>query len=68
MFFRGKHIPLDEDGHLVNENDWSEDLADHLAELDGLELSETHWRVIGFIREYICGISPCLCQRSSLKD
>jgi len=52
VFFQGKHIPLDEDGHLVNGDDWSADLANHLATLDGLELLEGHWRVIGFIREY----------------
>ena len=52
VFFQGKHIPLDEDGHLVNGDDWSADLANHLATLDGLELSERHWRVISFIREY----------------
>jgi len=50
--FHGKHIPLDEDGHLVNGDDWSAELANHLATFDGLELSERHWRVIGFIREY----------------
>ena len=52
VFFQGKHIPLDEDGHLVNDIDWSEGLAYHPAALDGLELLERHWRVIGFIREY----------------
>ena len=30
----------------------SADLANHLATLDGLELSEMHRGVIGFIREY----------------
>jgi tRNA 2-thiouridine synthesizing protein E len=52
VFFQGKHISLDEDGHLVNGDDWSAELAKHLATRDGLELSERHWRVIGFIREY----------------
>jgi TusE/DsrC/DsvC family sulfur relay protein len=47
--FQGKYIPLDEDGHLVNANDWSEGLAGHLA---ALELAEDHWLVIRFIREY----------------
>jgi len=27
IFFEGKHIPLDENGHLVSADDWSEGLA-----------------------------------------
>jgi tRNA 2-thiouridine synthesizing protein E len=50
MSFQGKHIPLDEDGHLVNADDWSEGLASHLAAFDGLELEDRHWDMIRFIR------------------
>lgn len=50
--FEGKHIPLDENGHLVNTGDWSEGLARYLAEIDGLVLDDRHWLVIRFIREY----------------
>ncbi len=50
--FQGRQVPLDEDGHLVNGDDWSEGLAGHLAALDGTVLAEKQWQVIGFIREY----------------
>src|SRR5512136_2915962 len=50
--FQGKYIPLDEEGHLVDADDWSEGLAGHLAALDGLQLAENQWQVIRFIREY----------------
>lgn len=52
IFFEGRYIPLDENGHLVNAGDWSEGLADHLAQLDGLVLDHRHWLVIRFIRDY----------------
>ena len=50
--FQGRLVPLDDDGHLVNVEDWSEELAVHLAEIDGIMLTKQHWEVIRFIRNY----------------
>jgi tRNA 2-thiouridine synthesizing protein E len=50
--FAGRLIPLDEDGHLLNAEDWSEELAVQFALQDGMELTDDHWRVIRFVREY----------------
>ncbi len=48
----GKTIQLDEDGHLANMEDWSEDLAKELAKQEGIEeLTEKHWAVINFLRK-----------------
>ncbi len=52
LLFEGRHIPLDENGHLVNAGDWSEELARLLADSDGIALDGRHWQVIRFIREY----------------
>jgi tRNA 2-thiouridine synthesizing protein E len=52
LFFEGRFIPLDENGHLVHAGDWSEGLARRLAESDGIILDEGHWLVIRFIRAY----------------
>ncbi len=48
----GKTIETDEEGYLVNLNDWVEEAAQVLAAQDGLELTENHWEVIRFLREY----------------
>jgi tRNA 2-thiouridine synthesizing protein E len=50
--FEGKHIPFDENGHLVDAGDWSEGLARFLADIDGLVLDDRHWLVIRFMRAY----------------
>lgn len=50
--FQGKLILVDEDGYLVNGEDWSEGLAAHFASLDGIALTEDHWQVLHFIRDY----------------
>ena len=57
----GKKIEVDEDGFLVNLDDWDEDVAKYLAEQEGInELNEDHWKVIqylkGYFKEY--GIAP----------
>ncbi len=50
--FQGKQIELDEDGYLLNLGDWTPELANHLAERDGMTLTEAHWEVINFLRDY----------------
>lgn len=48
----GKDVEVDEEGYLVNLGDWNEDVAKTLSDQDGLELTESHWEVIHFLREY----------------
>lgn len=50
--FKGKKIELDDDGYLVNLDDWENDLAQVLADEDGIKLTESHWEVINFLRDY----------------
>ncbi|OOH88962.1 sulfurtransferase TusE [Pasteurellaceae bacterium 15-036681] len=44
--------PTDEFGYLKNLDDWSEDLAKAIAEKDNLELTEAHWEIVFFVREF----------------
>ncbi len=49
----GRKILFDKEGFLWNAEDWTEELAAILAEESGLEsLTETHWKVIRFLREF----------------
>ncbi len=48
----GKSIETDEQGYLINLNDWSEELANRLAEEDKLKLSGAHWEIINMIRAF----------------
>lgn len=49
---KGCAILLDEEGHLVDPDQWSPDVARVLAERDGIELSAEHWWLIEFVRTY----------------
>ena len=48
----GKQIEVDEEGYLANLNDWEKDVATVMAKEDGIDLSEDHWEIINFLREY----------------
>ncbi|MFP4146405.1 MAG: TusE/DsrC/DsvC family sulfur relay protein [Halorhodospira sp.] len=48
----GTALPTDEEGYLENLEDWSPEVAEAMAAEDGQELTEQHWEVINFLREY----------------
>ena len=49
----GRRILFDNEGFLWNMEDWTEEVAKTLADESGLrEMTETHWRVIRFMRDY----------------
>ncbi|HWR58038.1 MAG TPA: TusE/DsrC/DsvC family sulfur relay protein [Thermodesulfovibrionales bacterium] len=52
MDFQGKQIEIDEDGYIVNLDDWSKELADHIAKIEGVDMTESHWEVVNFLRDY----------------
>ena len=41
---------LDEEGYLVEPQDWSEAVAEELARLEKIQLTEDHWDAIRFMR------------------
>jgi TusE/DsrC/DsvC family sulfur relay protein len=43
---------VDEEGFLVNLGDWTKEIAEEMAKGDDVELSEEHWEVINFLRDY----------------
>lgn len=48
----GKTYETDEEGYLANLNDWDPPVAEIMAKADNCELTESHWEVINFLREY----------------
>lgn len=48
----GTTYETDEEGYLLNLNDWNEDIANSIAKLENLEMTTNHWEVVNFLREY----------------
>ena len=58
----GRDIHVDDEGFLTVHDEWDGDLAKHLAAQIGVELTDTHWKAIRFLRtDYaIRGETPTL--------
>lgn len=48
----GKVLETDEEGYLANLNDWEPGVAEAMAKEDDLDLTDEHWDIINFLREY----------------
>ncbi len=52
LVFEGQEIETDAQGYLKNSSDWQEAIALLLAKQEEITLTEQHWEVIRFIREF----------------
>jgi tRNA 2-thiouridine synthesizing protein E len=48
----GKSIETDEEGYLSNRDEWNQEIAEAIAVAENLEMSDNHWEVVNFLREY----------------
>ncbi len=48
----GKTVETDEEGYLENRDEWNMDIANAIAVAENLEMSDSHWEVVNFLREY----------------
>jgi TusE/DsrC/DsvC family sulfur relay protein len=56
-------IDVDEDGFMENPEEWNEDVARALATTEDVEeLTEDHWKLIHYLRDYFkqYGIAPMI--------
>lgn len=52
MSVANKTIATDAEGYLLNSDDWSPQLANEIAAQQQIMLSEEHWQVIYFVRDF----------------
>lgn len=48
----GKAIPLDKHGYLANLQDWNTEVAQALAVAEQITMTEAHWEVVHFVRQF----------------
>ena len=55
-------LKVDDYGHLVDAEKWSEEIASTFAEAAGIELSTDHWRVLAVVRTFHgdTGVAPSM--------
>lgn len=65
----GKQIEVDEDGFILNPEDWTPEVAEAFAKTESVpELTEKHWHVVNYLNNYFKtnGIAPMI--RKMCKD
>lgn len=50
--FNGKEYQTDKHGYLLNLDDWNEHIALHIATLEQVQMSDNHWEVVHFVRDF----------------
>ena len=50
--YNGSSIETDENGYLITLEDWSEGVAEKLAEDEEITMNGEHWEIINFLRDY----------------
>jgi tRNA 2-thiouridine synthesizing protein E len=48
----GTVIEVDEEGYIIDIGAWNPELADLIAADENIEMSEDHWEVVNFLRNY----------------
>ena len=48
----GKTYETDEEGYLVDLSEWNEALAGEIAKAEKIDMTQNHWEVVNFLREY----------------
>jgi tRNA 2-thiouridine synthesizing protein E len=66
-------LEIDEDGFIQNPDLWNDEVAAALAKTEGVEeLTEDHWKLVNYLREYYLeyGVAPMirrLCKATGFK-
>lgn len=69
----GVEVEIDEDGFILDPDNWTEAIAVDLAKTEGVdELTEDHWKLVNYLRQYYLefGIAPMirkLCKETGFK-
>ena len=48
----GNTYETDEEGYLINLAEWNEDIGKVLAQSENVDMTDAHWEVVNFLREY----------------
>lgn len=52
LIVEGAEIAIDKEGYLLDLDDWSEPVAQALAQAEGLDLQNEHWEILRLLREF----------------
>ncbi|MGJ8679920.1 TusE/DsrC/DsvC family sulfur relay protein [Paraglaciecola sp.] len=65
--FNGVKLAVDKAGYLLSVSDWHEDLVPELAKQENIELTNNHWEVINFVRNFYLEYNTSPAMRALVK-
>jgi tRNA 2-thiouridine synthesizing protein E len=48
----GENFDVDEEGYITDISVWNKDLADLIAKGEAIDMTDDHWEVVNFLRDY----------------
>lgn len=52
MLFNGQQYPTDPQGYLLDSTLWTTELATSIAQVESIAMTDQHWQVIFFVRNF----------------
>ncbi len=46
------HIKTDANGYLIDSEQWNTDIALLVAQIEGIEMTDDHWQVVKYVRQF----------------
>lgn len=65
--YAGQSIAVDKAGYLLDVHDWQPALAEILAQSEGIELTDNHWEVVNFVRDFYLEYNTSPAMRALVK-
>ena len=65
--FSGRQLATDKAGYLLDIQDWQPELAPLLAQQENIELTEAHWEVVNFVRDFYLEYETSPAMRALVK-
>ncbi|WP_340678008.1 TusE/DsrC/DsvC family sulfur relay protein [Paraglaciecola sp.] len=65
--FNGHQLATDKAGYLLDLQDWQPALAPLLAQQENIELTEAHWEVVNFVRDFYLEYETSPAMRALVK-
>ncbi len=63
----GKRFATDKAGYLLKVEDWQADIAVTLAKTENIELTDNHWEVVKFVRQFYLEFNTSPAMRALVK-
>ena len=60
-------IATDKEGYLLEVNEWSLEVAQHIADIEQLEMTKERWQIVNFVRDFYLEYDTSPAMRALVK-